>query len=75
VCVDHGRGYVAVTQELLDGSDVVAGFEQMRGEAVAQLVVTLLINCTVGESATDITHSSIKTSRLYAQFVAKQSRA
>jgi hypothetical protein len=30
--VDHGRGDVAVAEELLDGSDVVAAFEKMCGE-------------------------------------------
>ena len=36
VGVDHGSGDVAVTEELLDGSDVVAGLEEMGGEAVPE---------------------------------------
>jgi hypothetical protein len=38
VGVDHGGGNVAVAQELLDRSDVVARFEQMSGKRVAQRV-------------------------------------
>lgn len=36
VGVDHCGGDVAVAQELLDGADVVARFEQVRSEAVAK---------------------------------------
>ena len=36
VGVDHGGGDVAVTEQLLDGADVVAAFEQVGREAVAQ---------------------------------------
>jgi len=36
--VDHRRGDVGVAEEFLDGADVVAGFEQVGGEAVAQRV-------------------------------------
>ncbi len=32
VGVNHGRGDVAVTEELLDGADVVAALEQVRGK-------------------------------------------
>ena len=38
VCVDRRRCDVLMTQKLLNGSDVVACFQQMRGEAVAQRV-------------------------------------
>ncbi len=38
VGVDHGRGYVAVAEEFLDGSDVVAGLEQVGGEGVSERV-------------------------------------
>src|SRR6478672_10380798 len=36
VRVDHRGADVAMPEQLLDGPDVVAGFEQMGGEAVAQ---------------------------------------
>jgi len=36
VSVDHGRRDVVVTQELLDGADVVARFEEVGCEAVAK---------------------------------------
>ena len=36
--VDHSGSYVAVTEEVLDGAEVVAGLEQVRGEAVTQAV-------------------------------------
>lgn len=32
VGVDHGGGHVAVAEELLDGADVIAAFEQVCGE-------------------------------------------
>ena len=35
VGIDHGRGHVAVAEQFLDGSDVLAGFEQVRREGVA----------------------------------------
>jgi len=34
VSVDHGRLHVFVAQELLNGSDVVAAFQQVRRKAV-----------------------------------------
>ena len=40
VGVDHGGGDVAVAEELLDGADVVAGFEQVSREAVPQAVAS-----------------------------------
>jgi hypothetical protein len=36
VGVDHGGGDVAVAEELLDGADVVAGFQQVGGEGMAE---------------------------------------
>ena len=36
VSVDHGGGDVPMAQELLDGPDVVSGFEEMSGKTVAQ---------------------------------------
>src|SRR5687767_7662051 len=36
VGVDHRRGDVAVAKQLLNGTDVVAVLEKMRGERVAQ---------------------------------------
>lgn len=36
--VDHGRGYVAVPQELLYGADVVAGFEEVGRKAMTEAV-------------------------------------
>jgi hypothetical protein len=36
VGVDHGGRDVAVTEKLLDGSDVVAGLEEVGGEAVPE---------------------------------------
>src|SRR6266567_8275370 len=36
VRIDHGRGDVAVAEEFLDGPDVIAGLEEVRGERVAQ---------------------------------------
>jgi hypothetical protein len=38
--IDHGRGEVLVPQEFLDGSDVVAGFEQVRGKRMAEGVTS-----------------------------------
>lgn len=38
VGVNHGGADVAVAEELLDRADVVAGLEQVRGEAVAESV-------------------------------------
>ena len=38
VCVDHRRFQVLVSEEILDGADVVAGFEQVGGERMAQRV-------------------------------------
>src|SRR5437773_5996396 len=32
VGVDHGRGHVAVAEELLDGADVIAGLQEVCGE-------------------------------------------
>jgi hypothetical protein len=40
VGVDHGGGDVAVAKEFLDGADVVAGFEKVGGEGVAEGVGT-----------------------------------
>ncbi len=34
--VDHGGADVFVAEELLDGANVVAGFEEMGGKAVAE---------------------------------------
>jgi len=34
--INHGGGDIGVTQELLDGADVVAAFQQMGGKAVTQ---------------------------------------
>jgi hypothetical protein len=36
VGVDHGGGHVAVAEELLDGADVGAVFQQVGGEGVAE---------------------------------------
>jgi len=36
VGVDHGGRDVGVTEQLLDGTDVVSGLEQVGGEGVAQ---------------------------------------
>lgn len=36
VRVDHGGSDVAVTEQLLHGPDVVAGFEELRGERMAK---------------------------------------
>ena len=38
VGVDHGPGNVAVTEEFLDGADVVPSFQKMRREAMAERV-------------------------------------
>jgi hypothetical protein len=40
VGVDHRRGDVAVAEELLDGSNVVAVLQQMGGEGVTERVRT-----------------------------------
>ncbi len=34
--VDHGGGDVAVAEELLNGPDVLPGFEQVGGEGVSE---------------------------------------
>ncbi len=36
VSIDHGRSDIAVAQQLLDGSDVIIGLEQVTGKAVAE---------------------------------------
>ena len=36
--VDHGGGNIAVAEELLDGAYVVARFEEVGGEAMAEAV-------------------------------------
>ena len=38
VRVNHGRLHVAVPEQLLYGTDIVPGFQQMRGETVAERV-------------------------------------
>jgi hypothetical protein len=40
VRVDHGGADIGVAQQLLDGADIVAGFEQMGGKAMAKGVAT-----------------------------------
>ena len=30
--IDHGRGHIAVAQEFLNGSDIVAAFKKLRRE-------------------------------------------
>jgi hypothetical protein len=47
-----------VAEKLLDGSDVVAGEEEMGGEAMTQRVHTLLINRASPRSITATTPSS-----------------
>jgi len=34
--IDHGRAHIRVAQELLDGPDVVAIFQEVGGKAVTQ---------------------------------------
>jgi hypothetical protein len=38
--VDHGRSDILVTKQLLDSANIVAIFEQMRGEAVPKGMAT-----------------------------------
>src|SRR5262249_51870552 len=45
VGVDHGRAHVLVTQELLDGPDIVAFLQQMRCEGVPEGVAA----CGLGD--------------------------
>jgi hypothetical protein len=40
VGVDHRRADIAVTEQLLNGADIVTVLEHMRGEAVPQGVAT-----------------------------------
>ena len=40
VGVNHGRGNVLMSQKLLDRTDVVATFKQMRGKTVPERVTT-----------------------------------
>lgn len=42
VSVDLGRGNARMAQQLLDGPQVTAGFEQMRREAVSE---QMRVNC------------------------------
>jgi hypothetical protein len=44
-----------VTEQNLNGSEIRAGFQQVRGEAVAQGIPVLLMICTPRKSATAIT--------------------
>ena len=57
VRVDHRRGDIAVTEELLNGPDVVAVFEQVGRERVAKSIRTLLMNCPLCGFATVTIHS------------------
>ena len=43
VCIDHGGGDVAMAQQLLDGADIVAVFNEMCCETVAQRVTAALL--------------------------------
>ena len=36
MCVDHGRGQIAVSEQLLNGADVGAALEQVGGEGMAK---------------------------------------
>jgi hypothetical protein len=36
VGIDHGGLYVLVAEELLDGANVIVGFQKVRGKAVSQ---------------------------------------
>jgi len=56
VGVDHGGRDVAVAQKLLDGPDVVAGFEQVRGEAVAEAMAA------GGLADSSLSHSGVEGS-------------
>src|SRR5213080_3000770 len=49
VRVDHGRGDVPVPQQLLDGADLGAGFEEVGREAVAQGVAARPLGQPRGE--------------------------
>lgn len=40
VGVDHGRGHLPVTEELLDSADVVSAFQKVGGERMAEGVAT-----------------------------------
>ena len=40
MCVDHGRTDVGMSEQFLDRTDIMAIFQQVRGEAVAQAVAT-----------------------------------
>jgi hypothetical protein len=41
--IDHGRGDLLVTEELLNGVEMRAGFQQVGGEAVAQRLPIILM--------------------------------
>jgi hypothetical protein len=47
VGVDHGSRDILVAQEFLDGSDIVASFEQMRSKGMAKRVAS----CTLDDSS------------------------
>jgi hypothetical protein len=47
-----------MAQQLLHRSDVVAILEQMRGKAVAQRILTLLMNCPPPSFTTDTIRST-----------------
>ena len=40
VSIDHGGGDIFVPKQILDGADIVAGFKQMGGKAVAKGMAT-----------------------------------
>jgi hypothetical protein len=42
--IDHRRTHVPVAKQLLDRTDVVAVFEQVRGKRVPQRILTLPMN-------------------------------
>ena len=54
VGVSHCRAHVIVSEKLLNRSDIVPVFQQVRCKGVAQGVIILLTNCLCRRSTTDI---------------------
>jgi hypothetical protein len=61
--IDRGFLQVAMPEQHLNGSQVGTGFEQMRGKAVAQGIVVLLMICIQRRSAIVIIPSMAQTLR------------
>jgi hypothetical protein len=56
--IDAGRFQVGVAEQYLNGGQIRSVFQQMRGEAVAEGILVLLMICTPRGSAIAITRDT-----------------